>query len=570
MEPIHIQNPFLSGTIYSKIAGLKRGSVCSENKGVTLLRTRWGQFTPKEGGQFDRILQYVTDKTMVRIKKLCSICLIILLMAFNKNANAQSTLSKMYNILGVWESATSVLHYDSNLIVLAGVGKNFGVTDSTQYRKTFIWTIDTTTSATIKYIFGNNKNDFTGMPALKSCTENSNLSVVINNDTAEYILVRTNAVGDTLATFHIDAPSDFASTNWMLKGKHIYIWGKDASNPTILSTMRILCVDTMGNRIWYKTYTKPYNVDNVVALENNQFLLGGSFVKGTIANDTLVGWYARMDTLGNFVWEKFLDKKDKYQAPGVRLAKLNNNIYIAGSNDGSETMFPYPVKDTSFLYMFKIDDNSNPIWYNRGYTSPWAKFVGAGNYTERNGFMYAVGNLETTEGWGGYTMYLTLLKFDSMGNVLWQRLFKQWYRDNRGFSLTPVYDGFLICADGKDTTHTTGVTDAWVIKTDTHGCVVPGCYLKDGLVQLLNPEALLNIYPNPANQVININVTDATAKLSQVFLYDMLGNEIKKLSIALTSSNCKIQTDNLNSGNYFVVIELQSGERAVKKVLIQN
>lgn len=34
-----------------------RGSICSENKGVSLLRKGRGQFAPKEGGQFDRILQ---------------------------------------------------------------------------------------------------------------------------------------------------------------------------------------------------------------------------------------------------------------------------------------------------------------------------------------------------------------------------------------------------------------------------------------------------------------------------------------------------------------------------------
>ncbi|MES2560927.1 MAG: T9SS type A sorting domain-containing protein [Bacteroidota bacterium] len=476
----------------------------------------------------------------------------------------------MFDILGVWESAATVLYYDSNSIVLTGRGKNFGVTDSTQYRKTFIWTIDSVNTSSIKYIFGNNKNDFTGMPALKSCTDVSNISVIINNDTAEYILVRTNSKGDTLATFHIDAPADFASMFWVLKGKHIYVWGKDATNLTTTSTMRLLCIDTLGNRIWYKTYTKPYSIVNVKETNDHHFLLGGAFIKGTLSNDTSVGWYAKMDTLGNFVWEKFLDKKNLYETSNVGIATLNNNYFITSSNDASDQIFPAPVKDTSFLCMFKIDINGNPTWYKRTYISPWAKNVIAGDYIEKNGFLYARGNLETTEGWGGYTMYLTLLKLDSMGNVLWQRLFKQWYRDNRGYSLTPVFDGFIICADGKDTTHTTGITDAWVIKTDTNDCVVPGCHLKDGLVQLLNPEAFLTVYPNPANQLINIEVTDARAKLAQVILYDMLGNEIGKLPQELTISNCKIQTDQLQAGNYFVVIELQSGERAVKKVLIQR
>jgi hypothetical protein len=333
--------------------------------------------------------------------------------------------------------------------------------------------------------------------------------------------------------------------------------------------MRVLCADTLGNRIWYKKYTRPYWITSALSTFDNNFLIGGYLIKGTTFNDTAIGWYSKMDTLGNILWEKFLDKKDQYESTNVGVASLNNNYFITSSNDASDQVFPPLVKDTSFLSMFKIDMNGNPIWYKR-MISPWKKYVVASEYCEKNGSMYALGNIETTEGWAGSTMYLTLWKFDSSGTLKWQRLFKQWFKDNRPFSLSPVFDGFIICADGKDTTHTTGITDAWVIKTDTNGCVVPGCHLKDGLVQLLDPEVLLTVYPNPANNILNITVIDSRAKLAQVMLYDMLGNEIGKLPMELKADRCAIRTDHLRSGNYFVVIELQSGERAVKKVLVQN
>lgn len=408
------------------------------------------------------------------------------------------------------------------------------------------------------------------MVALKSPNNSSNLCVALNNDTIGYYLITVNEQGDTIKSALIDAPSDFSSITWILKGDKVYAFGKDLNDRTTLSNTRILCFDTSGKKVWYKKFTKPYHIINVIATNDNYFLVSGTFIKGEMLNDTSVGWYAKMDTLGNFVLEKFLDKKDKYKAPGVLLAKLGNHYYVAGSNDGSDIYFPATVKDTCFLYLFEIDNDGNPLWYKRTYTSPWSRYVFAGDYIEKNGYIYARGNLETTEGWAGTTTYLTLLKFDSLGNMLWQRLFKQWYRDNRGYSLTPVYNGFIICADGKDTTHTTGITDAWVIKTDTNGCVVPGCHLKDGLVQLLNPEDFIMVYPNPANDVINISVIDARAKLPNVFIYDMSGNEQKKQPMKLTSGSCAIQTHGLTSGNYFIIIELKSGERAVKKIFIQR
>jgi hypothetical protein len=44
-----------------RITPNSRGSVCSENQGVNLLRKGRGQFAPNAGGQFDRILQKVID-----------------------------------------------------------------------------------------------------------------------------------------------------------------------------------------------------------------------------------------------------------------------------------------------------------------------------------------------------------------------------------------------------------------------------------------------------------------------------------------------------------------------------
>jgi hypothetical protein len=416
-----------------------------------------------------------------------------------------------------------------------------------------------------------NNNDYSGMVALLPPNSQSTLNIYLTNDygsdTDSYFILKTNRSGDTLTQIKIEAPFGFASATWLLRGSKIYVWGKDGTNTSTLSPMRVLCVDTTGKLVWYKKYDKAYSVVNAIQMGTSHFLLGGSCFKGTAQNDTLVGWYAQMDTIGNIIWEKYLDKKDVYESPGVRLASLKGRYYIASGNDGSDWRFPYPVRDTSFLYMYQIDPNGNPLWYKRSYTSPWAKSIGYDFFVEKNSYMYALGNLETTEGWAGSTTYLTLLKFDSAGNMLWQRLFKQWYRDNRPYSLTPVYDGFIICADGKDTTHTTGQTDAWVIKTDNNGCVIPGCHLKDGLVQVLNPEAFLQVYPNPATDKVYIESTDAKALLQNIMLYNQNGSKLMEQATVNTKQHI-LNTSALAKGIYYLVIELKTGERAVKKLII--
>jgi putative heme degradation protein len=54
--------------------------------------------------------------------------------------------------------------------------------------------------------------------------------------------------------------------------------------------------------------------------------------------------------------------------------------------------------------------------------------------------------------------------------------------------------------------------------------VVPGCNLKDGLVQLLNPDMFLKVFPNPAHYDVYIESTDAKTNLQSIIVYDINGN----------------------------------------------
>jgi len=181
-----------------------------------------------------------------------------------------------------------------------------------------------------------------------------------------------------------------------------------------------------------------------------------------------------------------------------------------------------------------------------------------------------MGRLTDTNSIEGYRDFIQFGKYDTLGNLKWLRKFSQWYKDNRAFSLTAVPDGFIICADGKDTTHTTGFTDAWIIKTDTNGCILPGCHLTDGLVQITNPDAFINVFPNPASDNVTVQITDERAKLKSYFIYDTQGNFMLQQAIHHTPETFSINTQQLPNGNYYLVLELAGGERAVKKLMIQR
>jgi hypothetical protein len=142
---------------------------------------------------------------------------------------AQRTFSKMYDLFGQWENASTVISYDSNRIVLSGMVRNFGITDSTKQNRTFIWTINDSNQSYIKSVYGKNNNDYSGMVALLPPNSQSTLNIYLTNDygsdTDSYFILKTNRSGDTLTQIKIEAPFGFASATWLLRGSKIYIYG---------------------------------------------------------------------------------------------------------------------------------------------------------------------------------------------------------------------------------------------------------------------------------------------------------------------------------------------------------
>ena len=482
----------------------------------------------------------------------------------------------MYNLFGGWEAANAVLHHNihSNETILSGTFRNFFVSDTTQYRHTFIWSIDSLGNENIKTLYASPPNNLIGFYPL-----HTDYSIIL-----KYEEQKTNAfdnklfymstIGDTIASYQVEYPPKFNSLTYTLhpSNKFIYSTGKDITlSSSTTAPFAILCIDTTGKQLWYKTYPgKRRYANSVVIDDDGNFIVAGSSYKGDGgAFDTTSGWYAKLGTAGNFIWERFLDKDSITKAYYTQVFKHQNTYMLFSGNDASR---PNQLDtNESFVSNYTINHyNGDLIKYRRFLYNEQKLGVWVDMHISSNSGMYGIGGFETKEGQFNYTQYLMFLKLDNDGNVKWQRFFKQWYKDNRAFSLTAVPDGFIICADGKDTTHTTGITDAWIIKTDTNGCIVPGCHLTDGLVQITNPDAFIKVFPNPASDNVTVQITDERAKLKSYFIYDTQGNFILQQAIHHTPETFSINTQQLPNGNYYLVLEFAGGERAVKKLMIQR
>jgi predicted RNA-binding protein with TRAM domain len=73
---------------------------------------------------------------------------------------------------------------------------------------------------------------------------------------------------------------------------------------------------------------------------------------------------------------------------------------------------------------------------------------------------------------------------------------------------------------------------------------------------LLNQTHML-VYPNPATDVLNISINNATFKNSDIVVYNISGTEVLKTNMAATSAQLNIET--LSNGVYFVKVSNQNG-----------
>lgn len=76
------------------------------------------------------------------------------------------------------------------------------------------------------------------------------------------------------------------------------------------------------------------------------------------------------------------------------------------------------------------------------------------------------------------------------------------------------------------------------------------------------------IYPNPANEIIQVNLKNTNEKLESILINDVLGKTIYKVD-KLNANSQSVEISNLSKGLYFVEITTQSKLKQTKKLIVE-
>lgn len=260
----------------------------------------------------------------------------------------------------------------------------------------------------------------------------------------------------------------------------------------------LIKTDGEGNEEWTRTFGGPFS-DYTVAVDNNPtggYFLGGQY-RTTSQNQDL--WVQSLNDTGGVIWDRKWGTE--YDEPNAHLTTAaDGNILVASG-------WPHGSNFLSRRYLAKLDaDDGSFIWerqYGGVELSPALLVV---QEVSPSGDLIAAG----AQTLPGNQYYGVLLRTTSNGDSLWMRSYQ--YHDSltsngRGLfrDVAPTPDGgFIACGTALSVSHADTLLytqDVWVVKTDSMGCLEPGCHLVTGVeTQITNLKDVLRVWPNPVGQ----------------------------------------------------------------------
>jgi hypothetical protein len=131
--------------------------------------------------------------------------------------------------------------------------------------------------------------------------------------------------------------------------------------------------------------------------------------------------------------------------------------------------------------------------------------------------------------------------------------------------------GYLLC--GRSTLETTVLppgeqytTLSWIVKTDSYGCVVPGCHLV-GLEEKDGAQLKLKVYPNPASEFVAVWLPPGILPNIKLSIRDVQGKTVYTDALQQSDATYLINIERLSKGLYFMEFVGTDGFRQVEKVV---
>ena len=310
-------------------------------------------------------------------------------------------------------------------------------------------------------------------------------------------LVNYDSSGDTVWTKEFGSPGAFwigAQVRHTSDGGFLICGVTDSTGS---DDGFVIKADGQGNELWRATYSVPGSaVDGLTSIaesiDGDLYMSGSTFPN---AEDNQ-HWFLRTTNTGTVVWEVQWGGPFKEGANYVLLTPEGRVIVAGGSGYAPDDRKPY---------LAELDTTDGSIIWEQEYGAAYYSTLFFAAKECPNTDIIACGVTYQ----GGKEQGL-LLRTTSAGDSLWMRNYS--YFDEvidscrgRFWDVLPTDDGGFIAAGFANGPfggpYPPGYSqDAWVVKVDDMGCVVPGCDATGVAEIVTNLLDALTMYPNPVPQ----------------------------------------------------------------------
>ncbi|KAF5049540.1 hypothetical protein DSECCO2_438780 [anaerobic digester metagenome] len=320
--------------------------------------------------------------------------------------------------------------------------------------------------------------------------------------------------------------------------------------------------DSLFNLQWVQTY--KYDVNNLCFTVNqtsdNGFVIGGyTNAKTDYSGQPLV---IKTDSLGNqeWIWQNGSVYDD---LQSITSFSNDGNILVAYGHATYQPP-PYPVPSSlTQIRVVKIDNNGNEVW-TRDYGGSYMKNQ-VWTITHLPDSTYLIGGdawITDTSAYGWAYTRAFLLKINENGDSLWMR---QYIHEDEYGSQTNLFshansgpdESLLMIGCSHNYFNPTAEQSMWIMRLDSLGCDTPECnpfvgVKKPGIMK----EGNIRIFPNPANQYIEITITEGniSGNISNPIarFYDLNGKLVQESIPEYREISYICDTHTLKQGIYFV------------------
>ncbi|MCB0793872.1 MAG: hypothetical protein KDB88_03970, partial [Flavobacteriales bacterium] len=253
----------------------------------------------------------------------------------------------------------------------------------------------------------------------------------------------------------------------------------------------VTVVGLSGDTAWYRSYGNDNEGErgySLAQLQDGGFVLSGVHSGGGPQNDHML---IRTDSIGNQLWRRQYGNLG-WKIPSVRMAVDGNIVTYSDYKEGLGSGAWQQIE------LRKWSLGGVLMWSKKSHWSPNSSSV-PGDFE-----VLPDGSIVCSI-WHAGACHIA--KFTADGDSLWSRgyvVYAAWgVSENMPYDIDPTSDGgFVVCGETEQGINdpTPGLQTMFLIKTDSMGCVVPGCHLVGVQEYAFDLQSYLKLFPNPVAQ----------------------------------------------------------------------